>query len=184
MRNVIRIILLCLVLAWIANTAHEIFTENNKDLTKHGVLGEGIVVKLSGRVAFVEHFVKGQKFSGLMSATPYGLVLWERYRILYDPEDPNHLKVLIDQPFFSADENTIYGEATIEELTTEFVVQPLVTFRYEVNNQGTKQIFERSQYLTDSFRTEFPHIREGNKYQVRYWSHNPARAIIDLHKPL
>jgi len=184
MRNVLRIILVSFAIAWIARNVYEIYTENTRDLSKHGVLGECVVVKLSGRVAFVEHVVKGQKFSGLMSATPYGLVLWEKYRILYDPEDPDHSKVLIDQPFFSREENTIYGEAIVEDLTTKFVVQPVVTFKYEVNNQGTKQIFERSQYLIESFQKEFPHLKIGAKYQVRYWSENPERAIIDLQKPL
>jgi hypothetical protein len=188
MRISFKILLALIVVVWISREIYMALSENRRDLSEIGVLSFGTVYKITGTggrsAVFLEHTVLGKKYSNLMPATPFGLVLWEKYNILYDPDDPKHFKVLIDQPVFLSEENTAKSIATVIKVTTHSTIQPLIRFEYSVLDSNGEMILERSQYLPDSFLIEFPHLKEGTKFGVKYWVENPKRAIIDLNSCL
>jgi hypothetical protein len=185
MKNTFRLLSLVVILFFVSREIFFVMSENSRDLNEVGVLSSGFVSKINGgkSTVFIEHVLNGKSYSNIMTPKPYGLVLWEKYRILYDPSDPKHFKVLVDQPFFSSDEETSEAIATVLKVTTNQTVQPLLRFEYFVPQGKGMQHYERSQYVSQSFLAEYPNLKKGDKISVRYWLVNPQRAIITLKQP-
>src|SRR5690606_3765452 len=121
---------------------------------------------------------EGHDYERPLAWDNYGLQIGDKFRIKYDPNNPEDYTIYTHKPVFST-ADTVFDQKiliTTGELERVYSHRPVVLFSYEV--QGEK--YERNQDLPPNFRDTFPDLKEGNTYRVVYLSEEPKRAIILL----
>ncbi len=162
---------------------NEYVLQEEPDWDQIGVENVGTVYKISpgsGGGAFIWHIVDGKKYQAFDGTRFYGMVIGDKFKILYDPLNPEKFKTKSWEPVFLEDEETIEVTGEITKVNDHtWWSKGKILFTYQVDGK----FFKRGQHLAPNYKEYYPNLKEGNKYLVRYWVKNPQRAIIYLDKP-
>ncbi len=168
---------------------YEYVLKKEPDWDKIGVKNVGQVYKISGgggsgSGAWIEHYLYGNRYSAFDGLNFWGIVLGDRFNILYDPSNPESFKVISWEPVFTEEEETKTIKGELVRLS-QFKwwgddSRYSIKFDYEVN----RETYTRGQDLPPNYKTIYPTLSVGQTFEVKYWVSNPQRAIIYLDKPI
>ncbi len=185
--KIIRLIFIIFGSAWLIfiffGLLYEYVLKKEPDWDKIGAKNVGQVYKITlggGEGAWIEYYVDGNRYASFEGLRYRGMVLGDRFNILYDPSNPESFKIIRWEPVFVEEEETVQSTGKLIKVTKEsWMFFGSVIFTYQVG----KKIYNRKQFLNPNLKN-YEVMEIGNKYVIRYWIHDPQRAIIYLDKPI
>ena len=187
--KIIRLIFIIFGIGWLIfiffGLLYEYVLKKEPDWNKVGQKNIGQVYKISGgggggSGAWIEHYLDGNRYASFDGLNFWGMVLGDRFNILYDPSNPEKFKVIRWQPVFTEEEETVQSTGKLISVTKDsWMFLGAIKFTYQVG----KEIYKRQQFLNPNLEN-YEAMEIGNKYIIRYWVVDPQRAIIYLDKPI
>ena len=160
------------------------FIEERFDFENKGIENIGVVTRanLGRSMDQVTHHVDGVRYKVGFIALP-GLIIGERFYLLYNPDDPQDAVIQRWKPVFLDNESRTMTIGKLTYITdVKFgTPEPCMSFEYPV---GAGDTLRKMQGLPINYKTLFPDLTAGQNYEVEYWQENPKRAIIYLDKPV
>lgn len=174
-----------IVTAIFGSVIYVYFIKEKFDFDKNGVENIGIVVsdqQNSTSAPKFKHQVNGKEYVGTYVAQLPGLTIGEVFPLRYNPDNPREILVDLWEPLFLPNEliSETVGEITCVSEVKFGSPRPAVCFEYVADDETVNRLQE----LPMNYKTQFPKLIVGQRYEVDYWKENPKRAIIYLDKPV
>lgn len=143
----------------------------------------GTVYKISyGRSggAWIEHEIDGELYRAFQGINPEGLVVGEKYRLKYLPDQPEVFQVLDYRPLFTEEENTYTTQGLIMSINRINFIEGQSThsLAFTYNFEGRQ--YRRAQRLPPNTEQRLRKLKAGQNVEVVIWVENPQRAIVVL----
>lgn len=129
------------------------------------------------RNCHINYTIDGMVYSTRFYRPPYGRTDVEFYLLKYNPTDPSQVEIIYSCPIFLKQEITSTTTGNIDKIFKIFVGS-IKAVRYSYIVDGIK--YQREQELPLDFEIQYPNLKVGRTYNVRYLTSNPKRAIIIL----
>lgn len=184
-RIVIYLVVTAGFLATVGGVIYVNFFEERFDFENKGIENIGVVTSTKGTSKSMDgitHYVEGEPYLVGFIALP-GLIIGERFQLLYNPEDPQDAIVQRWHPvFLNSEARTMKVGKLIYITDVKFgTPQPCMSFEYPA---GFGDTLQKMQGLPMNYKTRYPDLTVGQHYEVEYWQENPKRAIIYLDRPV
>jgi hypothetical protein len=141
--------------------------------------------KSAGLNAVVEFKVNGVIYNTYIPSLKYkSNVIGEKYKVVFDSEEPQKNIVLVYDPVLDSLEGVGECEGNITRIYRfswnkgEYSTNYGMEFSYVVS--GIE--FKKAQSMPKGFKDNYPSIKEGGVCRVRYWTQNPERSIVLLNE--
>lgn len=128
----------------------------------------------SGRSAEIQFLCKNKYYYTLTD--DYYLV-GEKFIVEYEERNPKKNRVRLDKPVFLKNEKTSITIGIVSKYNANYFRE--ISFIYFVDGKKHEQSYKP---IEDS-EIKYPDLKEGKKYNVRYWEDYPKRSIILLDEP-
>ncbi len=102
-------------------------------------------------------------------------VIGTKYLIEYECSDPGKSNLLFHEPVFAKNEETII---CVGEITRFLKLDKKHKFKFEYILDG--ESYKTWQILPPDYRTRYPQLAKGQKFEVEVWKKNYNRAILHL----
>lgn len=192
MIKVITFILLCLGGLFLIFLCYGIlirpFLEKDPIVNDTWITNVGVIYRLGGPRGSTPHLyyiLDNERYECNVNFNALGLVKGDKFKLKYNPNNPNEVDVHSWEPVFLKEEHVINSVANVDKILhfKWWGKGPKYAVRFSyLNEQG--QSFTREQDLPLNFEELYPNLKEDKKYHVSYWDYNNQRGIIDLTKPI
>lgn len=126
-------------------SAYLIYERREEGLEKFGQTTECMITRVGHDNIYIEYEVDGMKYSGSAVKPFPNIYVGEKYKIMYNREEPDETKFYASEPVIDLG---VYDTVLTYDVKKDWLIDDLLKFSYNVDGKE----FERLQYYDSSLR--------------------------------